>query len=92
MKNINWKIRLQSKFFGVSLLGLILLLVQQVLAIFGISWDYTVVNDQLAQIINTIFLILALVGVIKDPTTSGLEDSKKAMQYKRVVGGKNNGN
>lgn len=93
MKSINWKIRLQSKFFVVSLLGLSLLLVQQVLTIFGFSWDYTMINDQITQVINTTFLILALVGVVKDPTTPGLEDSKKAMQYKTLTGGeKNNGN
>lgn len=76
---INWKIRLQSKVFVISLLGLIFLLAQQVLAVFGINWDYTVINDQLTQVINTIFLILALVGVVKDPTTEGISDSENAM-------------
>lgn len=78
---INWKIRIQSKVFVISLLGLIFLLAQQVLGIFGINWDYTVINDQLTQVINTIFLILALVGVVKDPTTTGIEDSKQALTY-----------
>lgn len=82
--NINWKIRLQSKVFVISLLGLIFLLAQQVLAIFGINWDYTVINDQLTQVINTIFLILALVGVVKDPTTAGISDSENAMGYKAL--------
>lgn len=81
MKKINWKIRLQSKVFVISLLGLIFLLAQQVLAIFGISWDYTVINDQLTQVINTVFLILALVGVVKDPTTEGVSDSEQALDY-----------
>lgn len=79
--NINWKIRIQSKVFVISLLGLIFLLAQQVLGIFGINWDYTVINDQLTQVINTIFLILALVGVVKDPTTTGIEDSEQALTY-----------
>lgn len=78
---INWKIRIQSKVFVISLLGLIFLLAQQVLGIFGINWDYTVINDQLTQVINTIFLILALVGVVKDPTTTGIEDSEQALKY-----------
>lgn len=81
---INWKIRLQSKVFVISLLGLIFLLAQQVLAVFGINWDYTVINDQLTQVINTIFLILALVGVVKDPTTEGISDSENAMEYKAL--------
>ncbi|MFB5483329.1 phage holin [Enterococcus avium] len=81
---INWKIRLQSKVFVISLLGLFFLLVQQVLAVFGINWDYTVINDQLTQVINTVFLILALVGVVKDPTTEGFSDSENAMEYKAL--------
>lgn len=84
MKKINWKIRLQSKVFVISLLGLIFLLVQQILAIFGISWDYAVINDQLTQVINTVFLLLALLGVVKDPTTPGIEDSENAMEYKEL--------
>lgn len=78
---INWKVRMKKKSFVISLLGLIFLLAQQVLAIFGVSWDYTLVNDQLTQVINTIFLILALIGVVKDPTTAGISDSNTAMTY-----------
>lgn len=78
---INWKVRFQDKTFVISLAGLIFLLIQQVLAIFGVSWDYTLINDQLTQVINTVFLILALVGVVKDPTTKGITDSKRALMY-----------
>ncbi|MBD9707665.1 phage holin [Enterococcus faecium] len=83
MNKINWKVRIQSKVFVISLLGLIFLLLQQILSIFDIQWDYTVLNEQLTQIINTIFLLLALIGVVKDPTTEGLSDSDQAMTYRK---------
>ena len=84
MNKINWKVRFQSKVFVISLLGLIFLLVQQILTIFGIRWDYTILNEQLTQIINTVFLLLALIGVVKDPTTEGLLDSDQAMSYRKL--------
>lgn len=84
MNKINWKVRFQSKVFVISLLGLIFLLVQQILSIFGIGWDYTILNEQLTQIINTVFLLLALIGVVKDPTTEGLLDSDQAMSYRKL--------
>lgn len=84
MNKINWKVRFQSKVFVISLLGLIFLLVQQILSIFGIRWDCTILNEQLTQIINTVFLLLALIGVVKDPTTEGLLDSDQAMSYRKL--------
>lgn len=81
MKKINWTVRFQSKVFVISLVGLIFLLSQQVLSLFGIHWDYTIINEQVTAIIDTVFLLLALVGVIKDPTTEGLSDSEQALTY-----------
>lgn len=81
MIKINWKVRFKSKVFVLSLLSLLFLLVQQLLAVVGIQWDYTVLNEQLTQIVQTVFLLLALVGVVKDPTTAGLSDSEQALTY-----------
>lgn len=81
MKKINWAVRFQSKVFVISLVGVFFLLGQQVLSLFGIQWDYTIVNDQITDIIDTVFLLLALVGVVKDPTTEGMSDSKQALTY-----------
>ncbi|MBE8876324.1 phage holin [Enterococcus faecalis] len=33
---------------------------------------------------NTIFLLLTLIGVVKDPTTDGLSDSDQAMPYRKL--------
>lgn len=71
--NINWKLRLQHKSFWVALIGLLVILSQQV----GIKF----LPDNIADITNTILAIGVLVGVITDPTTAGLGDSNQALGY-----------
>lgn len=71
--NINLKLRLQHKSFWVALVGLVVLLSQQL----GIK----IFPDNIADITNTILAIGVLVGVITDPTTAGLGDSTQALGY-----------
>jgi phi LC3 family holin len=78
---INWKVRIRNKAFWLALIPAILLLVQVVLAPLGYSWDYGVLNQQLAAIINALFAVLSIVGVIADPTTGGVSDSERALGY-----------
>ena len=73
---INWKVRIRNKVFWITLIPLALLLVQQVLAIFGVTADFGVLQEQLIAVIGTVFAILALLGVIVDPTTEGVGDSE----------------
>lgn len=72
--NINLKLRLQHKSFWVALVGLVVLLSQQL----GVK----IFPDNIADITNTILAIGVLVGVINDPTTAGLGDSAQALTYK----------
>lgn len=70
---INWKLRLQSKYFWVALISLIVLLTQQLgFDIFPKNWE---------EVLNTVLSILILLGVINDPTTAGINDSEQAMDY-----------
>lgn len=71
--NINLKLRLQHKSFWVALVGLVVLLSQQL----GVK----IFPDNIADITNTILAIGVLVGVINDPTTAGLGDSNQALGY-----------
>ena len=81
---INWKVRLQHKPFLVSLFALLLLLVQQVAAIFGI--DTTIYNAQATELFNTVLSILVLIGVVIDPTTESISDSNRALTYDKPKG------
>lgn len=77
---INWTVRLKHKPFLVGCFSLILLLTQQIFALFGI--DTTIHNEQITDIFNTVLGFLILMGVVTDPTTEGMSDSNKALQYK----------
>lgn len=79
--NINWKVRIRNKNFWLALIPALLLLVQVVAAPFGYKWDFGVLNQQLAAIINAVFALLSILGVVNDPTTAGSSDSAQAMTY-----------
>ena len=78
---INWKLRIKNKTFWLTLVPAVLLLVQAVSAPFGYTWDFVVLNQQLAAIINSLFAVLAILGVVNDPTTKGVGDSERALMY-----------
>lgn len=70
---INLKLRLQNKVTLVAILGAVFLMAQQ----FGFEIPQNIQNG-----VNTFVYILVLIGVVNDPTTSGLSDSARALEYK----------
>lgn len=78
---MNWKVRLKNKWFWVTLIPMVLLLVTLVLDVFGVTLDLTALGDKLARIVEVVFIILGIMGITNDPTTEGLTDSKLAMTY-----------
>lgn len=79
--SINWKVRIKNKTFWLALIPAVLLLAQQVAGIFGIALDFGGLKDQLTAIVGTVFAILAIMGIVADPTTAGVGDSEQAMTY-----------
>ena len=78
---INWKVRVKNRAFWIAIIPALALLGKQVLELFGVNVDFTNVSKELLGIIETIFVILAIVGVITDPTTAGISDSERALGY-----------
>ncbi len=68
--------------FLLALLSLLLLLAQQVAALFGYELT-SAMSEQLTSIINTGLSIFVLMGVIVDPTTQGTRDSERALMYRK---------
>lgn len=77
--NVNWKARFKHKPFLVSLLALVLVLANQIAGVFGV--DITVFSAEITSISETVLTILGLLGVVIDPTTSGVSDSTQALRY-----------
>nr|DAX97935.1 MAG TPA: holin [Caudoviricetes sp.] len=78
---INWKVRVKNRAFWIAIIPALALLGKQVLELFGMSVDFTNVSKELLGIIETVFVILAIIGVITDPTTTGISDSERALGY-----------
>ena len=78
---INWLVRIKNKAFWVALIPAALLLVQTVAALLGFSLDLGNVGDKLLAVVNAIFGVLVILGVVVDPTVEGMSDSARAMQY-----------
>ncbi len=80
---INWKIRAKNRMFWLALVPAFLLLIQAVAQVFNISLDFTNLNKDLLGVVNALFTVLAIVGVVADPTTKGLSDSTQALTYSK---------
>ena len=79
---VNWRVRFMHKPFLLAMFSLVLLLAQQVGAVFG--YDVTnMMGEQLTAIFHTVLSILVLMGIVVDPTTKGTSDSEQAQMYKR---------
>ena len=78
---INWTVRLKNKNFWLALIPAILLLAQAVAAVFGYALDFGELTDKLIAVVNAIFTVLVILGIVADPTTEGLGDSNLARTY-----------
>jgi phi LC3 family holin len=81
MTNINWKVRIKNKAFWVAIIPAVLLLVQVVAAVFGITIDLGEMGNKLLDVVNAAFGVLATLGIVTDPTTQGISDSQRALTY-----------
>ena len=71
---INWKVRLQNKAFLLTMISAVVAFIYQICGIIGI----------VIQLIGLVLNILVGIGILVDPTTVGLDDSKRALNYKTL--------
>ena len=78
---INWTVRFKNKTFWLALIPAALLLIQAVAKVFGFELDFGELGNNLTAVVNTVFTLLAVLGVVVDHTTKGISDSEQAMTY-----------
>lgn len=78
---MNWKIRFKNKTFWLAIIPAIALVAQAVAAVFGYTIDLTTMVGKLQAVVNAVFALLVILGIVIDPTTSGVGDSERAMGY-----------
>ena len=80
---INWTIRFKNKAFWVAFIPAVLLLVQVVAAVFGYTLDLGDLGNRLLAVVNALFAVLTILGIVTDPTTKGVSDSAQALTYEK---------
>lgn len=78
---INWQVRFKNKNFWLSFIPAVLLLIQVIASVFGFNFDFGDLGNKLIAVINAVFVVLSLLGVVTDPTTAGISDSERALTY-----------
>jgi phi LC3 family holin len=76
---INWKLRLQNKTTLLALLTALVVFVYSVLSALGITPSIT--QEQAMNVVVALVALLGGLGIVVDPTTSGISDSAQAMKY-----------
>lgn len=84
--SINWKVRIKNKSFWIAIVPAILLLVQLVASLFGCELDLSDTGEKILAIVNAVFAVLTIMGVINDPTTTAFSDSTRALMYEEPNG------
>ena len=78
---INWTVRIKNKNFWLAVIPAVLLLIQAVAAVFGFTLDLGDIGNKLIAVVNAVFSVLVVLGVVVDPTTAGISDSNQARGY-----------
>ena len=83
---INIPVRFKNPWFWVGLCGTILAAMGVSHEMFT-SWDavWEAVVNMVSNPYMLVSVVLAVLGVFVDPTTSGISDSKRALSYKSPV-------
>ena len=78
---INWTVRAKNKAFWLALIPATLILIQVVAAVFGFTIDLGELGTKLLAVVEAVFVLLAILGIVNDPTTDGMSDSEQALTY-----------
>ena len=73
---INFKLRLKNKATLVALISAVFLMLQQ----FGLH-----IPTNIQEGLNTFVGILVILGIVTDPTTKGIGDSERALNYEQPL-------
>lgn len=80
---INWKVRIRNKNFWLAIVPAVLLLVQSVCAVFGLTIETGETQKLVLAVVEAAFMVLSVLGIVNDPTTAGMTDSDQAMTYEK---------
>lgn len=78
---INWKLRVKNRATLMASIAYGVAFVYMILSWFGIT--PSVAQEEIVQAVSLLVAFLIGIGILVDPTTDGLDDSERAMEYER---------
>ena len=78
---INWIVRIKNKAFWLAIIPAVLLLIQAVADVVGYHLDFGDISEKLIAVVNAVFVVLSILGIVTDPTTDGIGDSTRALTH-----------
>lgn len=78
---MNWLVRIKNQQFWISVIPAIALVAQAIAAVFGYTLDFSTLVGKILAVVDAVFALLVILGIVVDPTTAGINDSKRAMAY-----------
>ena len=78
---VNWIVRIKNKQFWMAVIPAIALVAQAVAAVFGYTLDLSTLVGKILAVVDAVFALLVILGIVVDPTTAGVGDSERALQY-----------
>ena len=79
---INWLVRIKNKVFWITFIPAMLILIKAVAHLFGFTIDFSNIESNLLNVVEAVFMVLGIIGIVADPTTEGVSDSANALTYK----------
>lgn len=70
----DWKSRIKNKAFWITLIPAILLLIQLSAKVFGFEIEFGSLSKELVDVVNQVFIILSILGIVINPQTDGFSD------------------
>ena len=74
MFGIDWKSRVSNKSFWIALIPALLILAQFVLKVLGVEVDVSAMEGDAIDLVNAVFSVLAIFGIVVDTSTEGKSD------------------
>ena len=65
----------------MAIIPALALVVQAVAAVFGFTLDLSTMVGKILAVVDAVFAVLVILGVVNDPTTDGIGDSERAKGY-----------
>ena len=78
---MNWKVRFKNQNFWIAFIPALALVAQAVAAVFGYTLNLETLVGKLVAVVDAVFALLVILGIVNDPTTAGFDDSNRAMSY-----------